>query len=38
MILEGVEEILLVTGRQKYLDILRGAVADNPYVTVLLEF
>ena len=26
----------LVTGRQKYVDILRGAVADNPYVVTLL--
>lgn len=26
----------LVTGRQKYVDILRDAVADNPYVITLL--
>jgi hypothetical protein len=26
----------LVTGRQKYLDILQGAVADNPYLITLL--
>lgn len=28
----------LVTGRQKYVDVLKGAVADNPYlITLLLE-
>jgi hypothetical protein len=26
----------LVTGRQKYVDILQGAVADNPYLITLL--
>jgi hypothetical protein len=26
----------LVTGRQKYVDILQGAVADNPFVITLL--
>jgi len=26
----------LVTGRQKYVDLLQGAVADNPYLVVLL--
>jgi hypothetical protein len=26
----------LVPGRQKYVDILKGAVADNPYLTTLL--
>lgn len=25
----------LVTGRQKYVDLLRGAVADNPYLVIL---
>jgi hypothetical protein len=26
----------LVTGRQKYLEILQGVVADNPYVTTFI--
>src|SRR6266481_719949 len=26
----------LVTGRQKYVDILKGAVADNPFLITLL--
>jgi hypothetical protein len=26
----------LVTGRQKYVEILQGAVADNPYVMTLI--
>jgi hypothetical protein len=26
----------LTVGRQKYVEILQGAVADNPYMTILL--